>query len=206
MTIPNEDRKLIIDDLVNDLCEHNYPVELMKKDYEVYPGCEVDLAIIDTEKEPIAFFMIALESWDKTKETLIRIANRIKEPHIPCFVVNPNFTGDKQNYDLMFLRPLVSEKRHLIQVQSIEEASQRIIPYIVLNKRSLHKQIEKAVDKVMRDVCWTLASVLLILDIIDFIINKGLTIQNVSLIAVIVGLTLAPFIRKFKSGLIEYER
>jgi len=206
MTIPKEDRDSIIDNLIDDLCEHSYPVELMKKDYEVYPGCEVDLAIIDTEKELIAFFMIALESWDKTKEALIRIANRIKEPYIPCFVINYHYPGDKPKYTLEFLGTLVSDTRHFMQIHSVEEASQRIIPYIVLKKRSLHKQIEKAVDKAMRVICWTLALVLLCLGIIDFILNKGLTVQNVSLIAVIVGLTLAPFIRKFKSGLIEYER
>ena len=205
MSLPSEDRISIIDNLIDDLCEHSYPVELMKKDYKVYSDHFVDLAIVDVTGEPIAFFKIADESWDKTKETLISIAKRIKEPYIPCFVVNPSFTGDKQNYDLMFLRPLVSGKRHLLSVHGIESASQLIIPYIVLNKRSLHKQITQTTKEAK------LISVLLGLSLLLILILKlqgiiRLDGSDLFIITLIVGMFIFPYIAKLKVLWFEIER
>ena len=202
--------KNLMDLLIDYLKSHGYPEKSFAIEYNTGKYF-VDLAIVDPDsKLPIMIFEVKSKPSDEMKKLGIlqikKILRDLGDIEIPAYLVDPLEKSPYFKTERVYLK---KNKKYKID-QNKENDSFFNYNFQKQSRNSERianntKKREEVVDD-FKFVCWTIAFIILVLIVIFRLFKFTLNTIELSSIALIIALIVAPYASKLKFLGIEFER
>lgn len=196
----------LIRNLAEYLLSHGYPEDSIIIEWRISKKYSVDLAVIDPKsKKPVALFELKRTKSAITisvaKEQLKRYIDELGATQIPVYIVFPSKL--EPYFELYYITSVKDDE--LIKIDQFPTFT-NFKTSILSKELSKTEKSRTNTLKYFKGVCWVLASILIILIVLDFHDTINITVERLAIIGLIVGLIIIPFASKLKVIGLEFER